>query len=239
MILMEKMKKLIACPIDWEMETGRQDWRESVLEFDWQRTLRRHAVRAEEVQFNPDLQNLYEHEPEPEIVIENLTLARSQAKKKYHEQAGRLAGLIFQTPSKHGKHYVPNLDHSTALSRTRNGRSLFFCNYDSAKLRNVYWTWFFQFFQPIVSLEDYEELVTPDSRRYRSAQGGLWKRFLHCHQLRLGMKTSSLIGACEGEETSYVCFDVHVGSKTVHCFPIGRADASEMMGDDGIIVVDS
>jgi hypothetical protein len=239
----DEMKKLTACPIDWETETGRLDWRESVLEFDWQRTLiqcvSQYAVRAEELELNPDLLDILGAEPEPDIVIENLKPGWKKAEKAYKEQAGRLRSLEFQTPSEYGKHFVAGLDRAKTLSRTRNSDSLFFKNYSSAETKNVFWTWFFQFFDPVALPEDYEDLVTPDTNQYRSPQGRFWKKFLHCHHLRICMEARSLIGACEGEETSFVCFDVHIGSKTVHCFPISRTEALKMMGDDGIIFVDS
>jgi hypothetical protein len=106
------------------METGRHDWRESVLEFDWQRTLIKHAHRAEELEFDPDLLEIGE-EPEPDMVIANLKLGWGQADKAYEEQAGRLKSLTFQTPSEHGKHFVPNLDGAKTLSRTRNSTPFF------------------------------------------------------------------------------------------------------------------
>jgi hypothetical protein len=235
----DEMKRLMACPTDWETETGRHDWHASVLEFDWQRTLTRYAVRAEELEFDADLIDLFGDEPEPDIVIENLKLGHSQAKDAYDEQAGRLKGLVFQTPSEYGKHFVPNLDRTKTLSRTRKSHSLFFKNYSSAELKTVFWTWFFQFFDPVALLEDYEDLVTPDTNRYRSPQGRFWQKFLHSHHLRVCMEVRSLIGACEGEETPFVCFEVHIGSKTVHGYPISRTEALEMMGDGGIVFVES
>jgi hypothetical protein len=45
------------------------------------------------------------------------------------------------------------------------------------------------------------------------------------------MEARSLIGACEGEETPFACFDVHIDSKTVHCYPLSRNEALEMIAN--------
>jgi hypothetical protein len=50
------------------------------------------------------------------------------------------------------------------------------------------------------------------------------------------MNTLQPVGACDGELTSFLCYDIHIDAKIVHCYPVSEADAKRIM-DGGEIVV--
>jgi hypothetical protein len=227
---------LVSCPTDWKEETT-QDWGPSVLQFDWHHVLLNNAVRREDVAFEPETDLLWRGDPNLGIIVHDLKLRRKQAKEMYKERAGRLAGIEFLTPSEHGKHFVPNLSEAKILERTRNGPSLFFKNHSSAELKAAFWQWFFWFFGTIVGYEEYEEMITPGTDLYRSCRGRHWDKFIHNHELRICLENAKPLGGCEGEQSAFVCFDIHIDSRQGHCYPVAHSEALRIMGGDGVEVI--
>ena len=178
-------------------------------------------------------------DPDLEIVVHDLSLRRETTEQMYKKRAGRLVGLTFLTPSEHGKHFVPNLSEAKILERTRDRPSLFFKNHSSADLRSAFWQWFFWFFGTISCHEEYEEMITPGTKLYGSSRGRHWDRFIRNHELRICMENAKPIGGCEGEQSAFLCFDIHIGSRRIHCYPVTQSEALRILGSDGVELIQS
>jgi hypothetical protein len=237
---LEKLKKMLACPVDWKQET-KLEVSFGLLEHDWFAALAEHAVSREEVPSDlDDLDLWYEDDDEEELerIIKNFEMRLSPAKKTYFKRAGRLSGLTFLTPSEHRKHFVGGAARQDVTRRSSTGPSLFFKNLSSDELRYYFWFWFLWFFGSVPHRNDYEELMTEGTGAYQSPQGQLWHRFLKEHQIRVCVDVVVPVGACKGQETSLLCLDVHIDAKTAHGYPVSRAEAVAIMGDNPIEKID-
>ena len=175
-------------------------------------------------------------------MIINLEERRPRAVELYMKRAGRLKGLRFITPANHGKHFVGNIDPEELKRRSKNRPSLFFTNYSSQHLERAFWYWFQMYF----GLPHYDIDVSPPYHYYDFIEGGskqsdglearLWHKFLSAPHLRIVIDTMKPVGASRGEKTALICFDLHLDSKIVHCYPVSHADARGIMeGGDALL----
>lgn len=233
----ERMTAVLACPVNWIEETTIEHADSSVLEWDWYFTLRQQAVCAEDVDLYLEFAFDDEH---TEYDLRNLEMRRPCAVEAYRRRAGRLAGLQFVTPTQHAKHAIAEAQKDVILARSRTGRSLFYENNGPSNLKSAFWDWFLSFFGVVNSPDQYYDFVAPDTEAYNNSHGKLWRKFLEAHHLRVAFDAIKPVGACFGVPTSLVCFDIHIDSKNVHCYPISRVEAVRIMGnDDDVEFVDA
>lgn len=69
----------------------------------------------------------------------------------------------------------------------------------------------------------------PDEDLYHAPVGKLWQKFLNDTKLRICMNTLQLMGACNGELSSFLYYEIHVDAKTVHCYQVSEAEAERIM----------
>ncbi|MGA3323468.1 MAG: hypothetical protein ABSF45_03270 [Terriglobia bacterium] len=137
------------------------------------------------------------------------------------------------------KHAAAELTEDAILSHTRNGPSLFYQSYSASDLKNTFWSWFLCFFGIVNSRHLYYAFVTPNTADYNRSRANLWRKFLAEPHLRIAFDAMRPIGACHGASTSYVCFDIHIDGKIVHCYPITSDEAARIMGKDDIERIDA
>jgi hypothetical protein len=231
----EELIALTACPVDWENETGLADCDFGPLEYNWYYMLRQRAINEYEIIYNNiDEILLNENDEELGNLVKNAALRRPAAMKDYSYQAGRLSGLKFMTASERGKHFLPGARRPAVVRATATGPSLFFKDYGASDLREAFWLWFLMFFDFCGSFMEYRELLSPECSPPKHPRHQVWQNFLQEHQVRICFDTVASIGASAGEETHYVCFDVHVAAKTAHAYPVTRDEAVTIMGDGNI-----
>jgi hypothetical protein len=182
---------------------------------------------------------LDEDPKEHKHLIEMLELQRPKAEELYKNRAGRLHAFRFQSPGETWKHFKPWIKREDVPGETNGKPSLFLEDYSSARLQQSFWTWFSMFFEIIPDEFRYMQLTDPHEDLYRSPHGTIWRRFLNDASLRVAMDTLLPLGASGGELTHFVCYDIHIGAKTVHCFPIPEAKAREIMGDAELVINDA
>jgi hypothetical protein len=155
--------------------------------------------------------------------IANLELRKCERIDCHKKRAGRLAGLRFLQPSEHGKHFMAGADKLDLQKRSRGPISYFYTDYRSADLRATFWSWFFMFFVPVASLEVYEEMLTPGTEENVSYCGQFWHRFLDpqppAGPLRVCFHCLGPVGASSGKETSHICYDIDLSTRSAHAFP--------------------
>jgi hypothetical protein len=235
--LVNEYERLIACPIQWSKEVPGSELDFSILVYDWQVVLGKNTVSGEEHSY--DLDDGFIHEdPELEHVVELLRLRHCAAVTAYKRRSGRLAGMTFLSRDRHGKHFVPPLYKRKVVERSRNGISLFFKVHNPDHLRETFWHWFTWYFGDVLSLEEFQELITPGTQEFNSAKGQVWQKFMKDHQLRICLDAMNPVGATAGEETSILCFDIHIDNKTVHAYPVSRTEAVRIMNSEMIDAID-
>jgi hypothetical protein len=132
----EQFIALMACPVDWENETGLVDWDFGPLEYNWEYILRQHAINESDISYNRVAETLLdENDKELGYLVKNVNLRRAVAVKDYARQAGRLSGLRFVTASERGKHFLYGADRAAVVRNTASSRSLFFKNYGASELK--------------------------------------------------------------------------------------------------------
>jgi hypothetical protein len=155
--------------------------------------------------------------------------------QRYNRNGARLAGLQFVIASKLGKHFIGRLDGAAIIHQTRHGPSLFFKDYNETDLRQAFWFWFFDFFYFCTSLYEYREILSKD-RSIDHPRYEFWQSFLHNHSIRICFDVNGAVGASAGQETNFICFDVHIDAKVVHAYPVSAAEAVQMMGEGNIVI---
>lgn len=241
--LLAQLKELMECPVDWiQIDEDHRWW--SILQLDWYHCLAQYAVDEHDLPFDPDFFEDTWDETEAAInelrsTLVNLELRRPQAEELYlTRRAGQLKGLQFMTASGYGKHYLAGITEAEAMRRSTNGTSYFWRDYSGARLQDAFWCWFRMYFDIVTDYSQYTEFLDPESDAYKSTQAQKWREFIEGHHLRICMNTVQSIGACDGEFTSYICYDVHIDSKTVHCYPVSEAEARQIMREDEVLNID-
>jgi hypothetical protein len=249
-----ELERLMRSPVDWDAETLTEKWEWSILHLDWLHCLRQRMAEGTDVPVTPeDYDDLFEDTEntyELDHLLINLRLRHPEAVKLYRKRGGRLSGLTFLTPAEHGKHFRGTVPREQVTERSKGGPSLFWVNYSSEQLKSTFWIWFRMYFDSVLADESgnffidpmivYDRVNEPDNEPnkglYRTPVGQLWQRFLNDPNLRICMNTLQPVGACDGELTSFLCYDIHIDAKIVHCYPVSEADAKRIM-DGGEIVV--
>jgi len=168
--------------------------------------------------------SLAQHE-EPEqlrALVLNLGDRWPLAVELYMKRAGHLSGLHFMTPAEHGKHFVPSIGEDEIIRRSTHWPSLFLQDYGSARLQATFWGWLSMYFDAIKTPAEYMMFMDLESTSYESPEAQLWRRFV----------------ASDGESSRFLCYDIHIDSKTVHCYPVTEAEAKRILGDAKILIYD-
>jgi hypothetical protein len=123
---MGKLEDLMKCPVNWDDQTGRQNWDWSLMRLDWHETLRNSVAEGADLPFYPeDYTDLYEEPDVLRSVIINLEFGRPKAIEAYMARAGRLEGLKFMAPAEQSKHFRPWTKKEDVMAQTVSGPSLF------------------------------------------------------------------------------------------------------------------
>jgi hypothetical protein len=245
------------CPVDWDAETLTENWEWSILHLDWLHCLREQMAEGTDVPITPDeYDDLFEDNEntyELDHLLINLRLRRPEAVELYMKRGGRLAGLIFMTPAEHGKHFRATMPKVQVAEWSKGGPSLFWVNYSSERLKSTFWLWFQMYFDSMLADESsnffvypmivYDRVNEPDNEPnedlYHTPVGRLWQNFLNDTNLRICMNTLQPVGACEGELTSFLCYDIHIDARTVHCYPVSEEEAHRIMEGGEVVGNDS
>jgi hypothetical protein len=235
------------CPVDWSREFPDDEaWRYSFPYLDWYYCLSLYAVDGDDLPYYPhDFDDFSDPPEELQRMIMNLDDRRPSAVELYMTRAGRLKGLQFMRPADHGKHYIGDIDSAEMKRRTKHGPSLFHTNYSSDRLEQTFWYWFQMYFgMPQYDLDvappyRYNGLMQDGSAQYATPEARLWRKFLNAPQLRIVVGTLESVGASRGEMTTLICYDLHLDSKIVHCYPVSDVDVRTVMEDGDVLVDDS
>jgi hypothetical protein len=225
------------CPADWESETGLKDFDYGPVEHNWYYAFAREAVAEEEGLICDIVDDILIDDDDPELpeLVKNAEFRRPRVVERYFREGGRLAGLEFITASKFGKHFIAKMGRREIIRRIDQGPSLFFKDHNENDLQQAFWLWFLDFFYFCNSLYEYREILSDDRLidhpRYR-----FWQSFLDDHSIRICFDVNGPVGASAGQETNFICFDVHMDAKRVHAYPVTGAEASKVMGEGNVVV---
>ena len=247
-----ELQQLMQCPVNWDADTLTENWERSILHLDWLHCLAERMTEGSDIPVTPeeydDLLEDTEVTYELDHLLVNLRLRRPEAVELYMKRAGRLAGLAFMTPAEHGKHFRATVPKEEVAVRSKDGPSLFWVNYSSEQLKSTFWVWFQMYFDSALADESsnffvhpmivYDRVNEPDEDLYDTPVGRLWQRFLSRTSLRICMNTLLPVGACDGELTSFLCYDIHIDAKTAHCYPVSEAEAQRIMEGGEVVIND-
>lgn len=231
---------LLACPVDWEAETGLEDYDFSPLTMDWEYCVRRHSMGEEEAYLVHQFLAGYEIELdlETEHHLRNLAERRAMAVAAYMTRSGRLHRLDFIRPSAHGKHYVASATRAQLVAKSKGGISYFMTDHSPEDLAATFWDWLFPFFGCVPDQEMFEILrgqVIP----HWPSQSRIWQAITSRHQIRIAFGAVTPVGFVKGQESEYICLDLHLDNKVVHAYPVSETEAKEIMGTDALEYVDA
>jgi hypothetical protein len=230
----ERIKSLLACPIDWAAVSGVPDLQPRWLLLDWYACLMEVAVSLDEEAVINDMAEfggLVISDENDEDTVKNIEWRMPEVRRLYAERSERLSYLEFLPPSHDGKHFKPGLSKDEVVRKTQSGPSLFFEDHPAAELKKAFWIWFDGFFWTSMSLGDFMKLASEEHPEYLF---DLWKRFGGNHQLRIAMNMRTEIGGSDGGVTSRICFDLHLDARKVHAYPVSEEDAADIMKDSWV-----
>jgi hypothetical protein len=244
-----ELKRLMQCPVNWDAETLTENWEWSILHLDWLHCLEKRLAEGSDIPVTPEEHDdLLEDTYELDHLLLNLNFCRANAVDLYMKRAGRLAGLTFLTPVEHRKHFRATVRKEEVADWSKGGPSLFWMNYSSDQLKSTFWLWFRMYFDSVLAEESenffvhpmiiYDRVNEPDENLYDVPLGKLWQKFLGLTNLRICMNTLRPVGACEGELTSFLCYDIHIDARTAHCYPVSEAEANRIMEGGEIVIND-
>jgi hypothetical protein len=82
----------------------------------------------------------------------------------------------------------------------------------------------------------YYDFIESGSEQSNTLEARLWHKLLTATHLRIVIDTMKPVGASRGEMTTLICYDLHLDSKIVHCYPVSPADAAGIMeGGDALL----
>jgi hypothetical protein len=236
MDIRRQIEDALACPIDWEKETGFSDTNFGPLLFDWYLVFRSNAISSEEAQYLREIVTMGEIYTgignDAAQIEKNIRERYPRAKAAYMRRAGRLSGLTFLRPSEHGKHYKAGTVRVNVVRMSVSGSSLFFEDYLSADLAQAFWIWLLVTFNNAneLSFDDLEAIASGTSRIFPD-KSHLWAKLMNQHQVRIAFNAGTLIGASGGKETQFICYDLHFDSRVVHTYPVSEYEALDYMGN--------
>jgi hypothetical protein len=240
MAMMSELDALMKCPYDWFEITG-HPFEDSILQADWQYALGKIGFEDTDLPFTDWERQLLEgEEGEINYLVELLKIRCCETKRFYNSNcAGRLRNLHFMTPAEQGRHYIQGLDKNEAIRFTNKNKkeSLFFENVSSSELKQEFWDWVMRYCGSPWDHPSYVSMMEPDADLDEQGDSNqdlvLWRRLLNTSHIRICMKLNRPIGASAGVVTNLICYDIHVDTNIVHCFPVTEADAKKILGDAG------
>jgi hypothetical protein len=183
---MGKLEELLACPVDWKAKLDTDDWYMRMPHLDWYYSFAQHAVDGEDLPLYPDEFDDVNSDPvELKSLVINLEMRRDEAEKLYMTRAGRLGGLKFLRPAEHGKHFAAWMSEADSVSQSKTGISYPFKNYASDRMEKAFWWWFCFCFEDVNDYMEYEDLLDPETERYKMPDSVLWRRFLEDTNVRI------------------------------------------------------
>lgn len=254
-----KIKNLAGCPIDWPTITNMEPWYVAALywEWDWLYTTEGATetdrffvsqVVKELIDGSSPFLDEYESEgpDEHKHIYDVLTERVPRACEKYENTIGRLSNLRFLSSLDYngGKHSTGGLVGDKLISATAgNGASRFISELDEDHLRELFWHWFENAFQP--SQLDCQTLWpgmgyesdNPDNETSPEATK-MWADLRTAANMRVALNALTTVGASEGTLTSYVAIELSLSSQTVHAFPITREKAEQTNRTDWLFSTD-
>jgi hypothetical protein len=63
-------------------------------------------------------------------------------------------------------------------------------------------------------------------------------KFIEVPHLRICIDTLRTIDGCNGEPSHFLCYDLHIDGKIIHCYPVSEAEANRIMGDAEVEICD-
>lgn len=233
--MMNELRELLKCPLDW-FEVTNRPFEGSILEADWQYAVGAMAVDPGDIPFDEDWIEADFDEDDIVHAVDVLRNRRDETTDFYETKcASRLYKLDFKTPAEHGKHFIQGLDEVQIISRTKHGFSLFLHNLDSAFVRQRFWDWAIHYFDDYCDRDSYRAMMDPDEDFYSEEKAKLWRNLLSQPHTRLCWSFDAPIGASRGALTNFICYDIHIDARVVHCYPVTEAEARDIMGDAELV----
>lgn len=237
---MHQLRELLKCPLDWVPVINRP-FEGSLPEADWLYAVGAMAVDPDDIPFEEDWIDINFDVRELLHAVDVLNNRRCETKKFYMAHcAAQLHSLQFITASDQAKHYVAGLNETQIIARTKgkDKPSLFVKSFSSDDLRNAFWDWVEFYYEPYRDRESYACIMKrhdDSEEEYDDERAKLWRRLLSEPRTRICWRMDSVIGASEGIPADHICYDVHLHTRTVHCFPVTEAKARDIMREAPIV----
>jgi hypothetical protein len=231
----KELRELLQCPLDWVPITN-HPFKGTILEADWQYAVGAMAVDPDDIPFDEDWIDVDFDDEDIVHAVDVLKNRREETMHFYKTRcAYRLYNLDFKTPTEHGKHFIQGLDETRIISQTKHGSSLFLRTFTSKFLRQEFWDWAIQYFDEYSDRGSYHAMMDPDEEIYTEEKAKLWRTLLSQPHTRLCWSFDLPLGASKGALTNFICYDVHIDTRVVHCYPVTEADARDIMGDGELV----
>ncbi len=236
----DKLRQLLTCPVDWVAIVGERDL--GILGHDWVYAVKCCAIGPDEEFIAEDLRRDYGFCDLPndiEQIVKNVETRIDEIKCFYYSRSGKFSKLKFLRPSEHKKHFRASIQSHEKITReTFNDPavSLFFRDLRSSEIQKYFFSAVIEIFTRGCADDNFS--IEPDfahilagSHHERPHLVELWNSLITSHNLRIAVRVSSEIGACQGSAVNHLCIDIHFDSYEAHAYPISANEAQNIMGE--------
>jgi hypothetical protein len=233
--MIARIGNLVQCPVIWDSTDRSSELVDEMVGL-WEDTCKRHQCEQEADWALEDSVNeqLYDDEQDYDVVASDLAYLEHWipiARAEYVDATRRFWNLRVAGPDEYDKHYPHAREDVPAIRKRTRGRqtaSVLYPGVSAAHLGDALW----------MELCILIDRAKPDDsggadNAYAKA-AGIWKKIVQDDRVRVALHSTSVVGASEGEDTQWLCFELNASSQIAHAYPISEAKALGIM--DGLIL---
>ncbi len=219
--LISQVLSQLRCPVEWDFSERSEELSDGLGMFFW------HEVAAS---YQVDLEagwilqpSLIEDESIEDLTADLANIATwiERARVEYVSRTRRFWALTVAGPEEYSKHY-PSPGESLEAIRSRTDRtqvSSLFPGIRAPDLHEALWEGMSHLAPISYRLIG---LLSHDLRH-------LWERVLYEPSIRLAFDTMNPIGACNGFDSDWLCYEIDASTPIAHAYPVSEAEAREIM----------
>lgn len=232
---LKEVQEGLACPIEWGpvfRVEGKIDF--IPLERLWTSVVESFAVDGEaDFLGGSFLLDELSDEDLQSIQI-NVRTWRDYARSQYRTMTRRFWDLRYAEREEYSKHLPPlgkeGDSKSIQLTSKKDGISKFYRNIPPEDMLSAFFLGIFFHFDQNGIGEDPDAPIRDE---------GLWFKVLESEKCRIAFKTVGPIGASNGQETAFICFELNGSTPIMHAYPISSEEAEKINLGYSIIFTDA
>lgn len=232
-----RIRQLLSCPVIWPREPWTPEMRD-LLVCRWRETCEQFQLSDELSCFNilDESDEYDESRTDVQSVgtlgglqwdCDNIEQWIARARQKYLSETRRFWDLVVAGPKLHAKHYPgPAMTEADIMRATqKHAISLLYPGISPSVLSEVLW-------------EGLGALAGHAQQKPSQQLTEFWRSVFSFSRFRIAFDMMNPVGACYGELSTYLCFEVDASAAVAHAYPVSRPEAEEIAQGLPLVGVD-